>query len=360
MKSINGWWIPAEDGGEEREYKWDYLNREYGIKLFYGKNQKKVQLENARRGKTTVIVMDNSVTSLDFLSDFPKRSVTALFVSDETYSAIKTCKLLRHPSIKIVFRDYPLQSIRGLFSYPKLFISSVTMLIKYERDVRAWFAAFVSGIAMMGKQVAMRSISKLSRKEIRHLPLGYTGNFASNYSESFSLNEKESLITHAIKGIASIEMLKKREETFFAGQRGKFDRRVFLNSARSLKLNVTQVHETYGGPLDVEERSKAQKNYFYGLLNSRFSICPSGNYSVESFRYLESLLVQTLPIVPRTVLSDPLYFNYSIETWGYQDAEWFRNFPEVLRISLIKQKLEKLDSRIKAIIAELRLNEVNS
>jgi hypothetical protein len=234
------------------------------------------------------------------------------------------------------------------------------MLLKYERDVYAWFAAFVSGIAMMGKQIAMRSISKLSRKEIRHLPLGYTGNFASNYSESFSLNEKESLITHAIKGIASNEKLKKREESFFAGQRGKFDRRVFLNSARSLKLNVNQVHETYGGPLDVEERSKAQKNYFYGLLNSRFSICPSGNYSVESFRYLESLLLQALPIVPRTVLSDPLYFNYSIETWGYQDAEWFRNFPEVLRISLIKQKLEKLDSRIKAIIAELRLNEVNS
>ena len=56
MKSINGWWIPAEDGGKEREYKWDYLNREYGIKLFYGKNQKKVQLEKARRGKTTLIV----------------------------------------------------------------------------------------------------------------------------------------------------------------------------------------------------------------------------------------------------------------------------------------------------------------
>ena len=360
MKSINGWWIPAEDGGEEREYKWDYLNREYGIKLFYGKNQKKGQLENARRGKTTLIVIDNSVTSLDFLSDFPRRSVTALFVSDETYSAIKTCKLLMHPSIKIVFRDYPIRSFCGIFFYPKVFISSVTMLLKYERNVYAWFAAFVSGIAMMGKQVAMRSISKLSRKEIRHLPLGYTGNFASSYSESFSINEEESLIAHAIRGLMSNEILKKKEETFFAGQRGKFDRRVFLNSAQRLKLNVNQVHETYGGPLNVEERSKAQKNYFYGLLNSRFSICPSGNYSVESFRYLESLLLQALPIVPRNVLSDPLYLNYSIETWGYQDAEWFRNFSEALRISLIENKLEKLDSRIKVINAELRLNEVNS
>jgi hypothetical protein len=120
------------------------------------------------------------------------------------------------------------------------------------------------------------------------------------------------------------------------------------------------VHKTYGGPLDEEERSKAQKKCSIGLLNSRFSFCPSENYGVESFRYLESLLLQALPIVPRTVLSDPLYFNYSIETWGFQDAEWFRSFPEVLRISLIKQKLEKLDSRIKAIIAELRLNEVNS
>lgn len=359
MKNINGWWIPAEDGGEGREYKWDYLNREYGIKLFYGKNQKKVQLERAGRGKTTLIVMDNSVTSLDFLSDFPKRSVTAFLVSDETYSAIKTCKLLMHPSIKIVFRDYPLRSIRGIFFYPRLFISSATMLLKYERDFSSWFSAFISGIAMMGKQVAMRSISKLSRKEIRHLPLGYTGTFASNYSNFFSVNAGESLVTHAIRGITSNEMLKKREETFFAGQRGKFDRRVFLNSARSLKLNVNHVHETYGGPAEVEDRRKAQINYFCGLLNSRFSICPSGNYSVESFRYLESLLMQALPIVPRSVLSDPLYSNFSVETWRYQDAEWFRKFPEVLRTTLIKQKLEKLDIQIKTIIAELRLNEVN-
>jgi hypothetical protein len=360
MKTIRAWWIPAEDDGEEREYEWDYLNREYGIKLFYGKNQKKFQLERVAAGACALVVLDSSVNSLDFLHDFPNRSVIAVLASDETYSAIKTCKLLINSSIKVIYRDYPIRGLRGLLLYPELLVSSLHSLRKYDIKFRLWLVAFISGVAIVGKQFVMKFISSLMRKEIKHLPLGYTGSFSENYSRYFSIRSEESLITHSIAEISCDRYIKKGAETFFAGQRGKFDRQSFLKSAQSSNLYIGRINETYGGPVELNEREMAQREYFSGLIHSRFSICPSGNYSVESFRFLESLLVQALPIVPRAVLSDPLYFSLSVNTWIQQGAYWFRDFPEKSRIDLILQELVALDDRRQQIITELRSNGTNS
>jgi hypothetical protein len=359
MKTIRAWWIPAEDDGEEREYEWEYLNREYGIELFYGRNQKKFQLERVAAGEYALVVLDSSVDSLEFLDDFPNRSVIAFFVSDETYSATRTCKLLMNSSIRAVYRDYPIRGFRGLSFYPRLFLSSLSMLRKFDMKLQSWLIAFSSGIAIVGKQFVMRFMSALFRKEIKHLPLGYTGSFANNYSQQFSIRSEESIITHSISGIERNALIKKDKETFFAGQRGNFDRQVFLKSALNSNLNVMRVNETYGGPVESNERKKAQKDYFAGLLDSRFSICPSGNYSVESFRFLESLLLQALPIVPRAVLSDPLYFSLSENSWIQQDAQWFRDFPEKRRIKLLLQELEVFDNRRQRVIKELMFNEAN-
>lgn len=360
MKNIRAWWIPAEDDGEEREYEWEYLNREYGIELFYGRNQKKFQLERVAAGECALVVLDSSVDSLEFLDDFPNRSVIAFFVSDETYSAIKTCRLLMNSSIREVYRDYPIRGLRGLLFYPGLLISSFCTLRKYDMKFRLWLVAFGSGVAIVGKQIVMQCISSLIRKRIKHIPLGYTGSFAEKYSQYFSIRSEESLISHSIAEIRSDSNIRKSKETFFAGQRGKFDRQVFLKSAQSLNLNIGRINETYGGPVELNEKKRAQREYFLGLLHSRFSICPSGNYSVESFRFLESLLVQALPIVPKEVLSDPLYFANSENSWNQQDKKWFRNFPEKRRIDLILQELATLDIRRRKIIKELQSNEANS
>ena len=59
MKTIRAWWIPAEDHLDEREYKWPYLNREYGIRLFYGGNQKKNQLQKINNHGRALLVLDN-------------------------------------------------------------------------------------------------------------------------------------------------------------------------------------------------------------------------------------------------------------------------------------------------------------
>jgi hypothetical protein len=106
-------------------------------------------------------------------------------------------------SIKVIFRDNTLRNIQSTSPYLILVFSNSITVLRCETDIPSWLAAFISKNVMMGRQVAMRCISKILRKEIAHLPLGYIRNIASSYSESFWLNEEENLIDHAIKGVAS-------------------------------------------------------------------------------------------------------------------------------------------------------------
>jgi hypothetical protein len=354
MKTIRAWWIPAEDNGDEREYKWPYLNREYGIRLFYGGNQKEYQFQKIKNGERALLVLDNSIRSLDFLKDFPPRSVIVMLVSDEIYSARLTCGLLCNSSIYSIYRDYPLRGFSGITKYPRTLTASFFSCIRFKLKISAFLKAFIAGLVMLLKQLTINLFAKILRKKVQHLPLGYTGSFATNFQIDKHLKDDDGFIDFSLKAISDGEFEIKSEETFFSGQRGNFDRQLFLETARHHGLGIRSIHRSFGGPENLEERVRAEKDYFEGLKVSRFSICPSGNYSAESFRYLESLLLQSLPLMPARILSDPLYRNSFSRSWKLNTHHELKNFPENKRVDFILRNLEDFYSKRDTIRFDLQ------
>jgi hypothetical protein len=354
MKTIRAWWIPAEDDGDEREYKWPYLNREYGIRLFYGGNQIDYQFQKIKNGERALLVLDNSIKSLDFLKDFPPRSVIVMLVSDEIYSTRLTCGLLCNGSIHSIYRDFPLRGFSGLMKYPRTLTASIFSCIRFKLKISSLLKAFIAGLAMLLKQLTITSLAKILRKQVQQLPLGYTGSFATNFQIDKHLKDEDSFIDFSLKGILNSKFEIKIEETYFSGQRGNFDRQLFLETARHHGLGIRSIHVSFGGPEKLEEKFSAEKDYFEGLKMSRFSICPSGNYSAESFRFLESLLLQSLPLMPAGILSDPLYRNSFSRSWKLSSHIELKNFPENKRIDFILRNLEDFYSTRNAIRSDLQ------
>ena len=306
MKIVRAWWIPAEDSGPEREYLWPYVNRETGIRLYYGGDQASIQLSRVDDGEKAIVFIDSSVKSYKFLDQFPTRSVVVFFVSDETYSAWATIRLLLKPSTFKVFRDYPIGNFSKLTHYPTLLIQAIREEITVKLPTKVFLRAFVSGIGILVKQVLMAIFSIFTGKKLDWLPLGYTGSFSEIYAESFNLGKNVSILEHSIAVNFVSVKLKKKARTFFSGQIGGFDRQAMINLAKLNCLSVGPLFPQFGGPSNSSLKKKAESEYFLGLSGSKFSICPPGNYSAESFRYLESLILYSYPLLKTRVLSDPI------------------------------------------------------
>jgi len=354
MREIDAWWIPAEDGGYEREYIWPFVNREFEIKLWYGGDQSSRQISRISQSRLGLIFIDNSVGDLGFLDGFPPKSIAVFLVSDETYSSWLTLRIARKKSVKIVYRDYPLRSFRSLRQYPRVLFYSIRNYLNSEIEATLLFRAFFAGLALFAKQIVMRIGMKLLKKSIREFPLGYTNSYCREYSKCFNLKSNVSLVTHAMEIGIERSMSEKDEEEFFSGQWGKFDRQVVLNSAKNGKLRFGTIHSSFGGSEHRELLQQSEEEYFKGLLASKYSICPPGNYSSETFRYLESILVGSYPLTSQYVLSDFLsQKKMQISIQEYLNSKLSLSYDSTSRVAEIRASLNSYLNQFREIVGNI-------
>jgi hypothetical protein len=342
MQKNDAWWIPAEDGGHQRLYHWPYLNRELRIRLLYGGDQKTIQLNRVKSGKNALIFIDSSVKDLNFMDFFPKKSVIVFFVSDETYSARTTIRILLKSSTFKVFRDYPIGKFSRLSKYPKVLLVAISEKWKFRVPLILFFRAFPAGIIMVLKQFAMACFSNLLKKPIDWIPLGYTYGFAGAYSHHFNIEIDRSILSHSLETVHKLTSQQKKHSAFFTGQIGGFDRQVVLKKAQVSGINVGITYKQYGGPIDPALRREAEQRYFYGLMENSFSISPPGNYSADTFRHLESFILNSYPLLKREVLSDPI----TILTPRINFDDYLRD-PDNIDMESVKEIVKKeLQARI--------------
>ena len=306
MQKNDAWWIPSEDGGHQRVYNWPYLNRELKIRLLFGGDQETIQLNRIKNGKKALIFIDSSVKNLNFMDSFPQKSVIVFFVSDETYSARITMRILLKSSTFKVFRDYPIGKFSRLTRYPMVLLVAINEKFKYRVPLSFFFRAFLGGLIIVLKQFAMVTISIMLKKPIDWIPLGYTYGFAREYSRYHNIEIDKSILSHSLEIVKGSTSQHKKHRAFFTGQIGGFDRQVVLNKAKDSGIEVGITYSQYGGPVDPVLRIEAELRYFSGLKENSFSITPPGNFSAETFRYLESLILNSYPLLKREVLSDPI------------------------------------------------------
>lgn len=306
------WWTPAEEGKVEKEYFWPYLNRELEIQLLYGGDQKSRQIERIKSGKYGLVFVDSSIKTFDFLKSFPRNSLIVFFASDETYSLFQTFKILISKSVEIVIREYPARFNSNLISIPSNFLKLVALTRRQNLEVSGLIVSCIAGCVLATKQTLMRLFARILRKRLIDCPLGYTGKFAEAYDKFNNLDSSKSIILNSID---STKTPKKSQKLFFAGQRGSYERRIMIRQALTEGYGPFDIFENFGGPITTKGYELPGFEYVKGLADAEYSLCPPGNYSAESFRYMESLLLYAYPLRPKFVLSDPLFINNSKLSW---------------------------------------------
>jgi hypothetical protein len=128
-----------------------------------------------------------------------------------------------------------------------------------------------------------------------------------NFHEPLDGNESLFLIKENTFG----KVLKDKESILcFVGQRGNIEREMAV--AQTLRIQNSQIiiRDKFGGSLGFNDSTSNTGNeYLKVMLNSRFSLCPPGNYSGFSFRLMESLICGTYPISKNYALTDPFFIN---------------------------------------------------
>jgi hypothetical protein len=314
MNSNSAWWLPSKNQDTRLKFENEYIRREFGLTLFSGIEEKEKQLNTAKNGKYALVFVDTSVNSLKILDDFPERSVIVFIVSDETYKLVFNLRILLNPRIAMTVRDYPIGKIWNILKTPRLYIRKIRRLKNIPNLVSLSGITIVSGLYLWFSQFAMSIFSKIFRKRIYSIPLGYDSGFAILYGECFDLDSNESLLDFAMN--TNPGNFRKEIDLLFFGQKGKLDRQLLIKEAESIASDsqhqiLIEKNDNYNVGRSIDN----QKKYFELLVKTRYSLCPPGNYSGETFRYYESLLTFAYPLQDEFIFSDPLSKSFMNCLW---------------------------------------------
>ena len=358
MNSNSAWWLPSKDQETRRKFENEYIRREFGLTLFSGIEENEKQLKAAKSRKYALVFVDTSVNNLKALNRFPKRSVALFTLSDESYKFIFNLRNLLNPRIAMIIRDYPIGENGNIARIPRLFFQKIRRLRKYPDLVGLSWITIASGVYLCFSQIVLFIFSKIVRKSVHNIPLGYDSGFANRYCEHFDLDINQSLLAFAINSKPG--NFRKDIDLLFVGQKGKLDRQLLIREAESLTLDsqhriLIKKNENYEDGRDMSN----QKNYFELLARTKYSLCPPGNYSGQTFRYYESLLTFAYPLQDNYIFSDPLSKSSMNYLWTniLVLGNAFCSLKYLDKVLELNNRLQDWKNQISYVLTVLKLNE---
>ena len=292
--------------------------------------------------------------SLLHLRDLPPRSVQLLVASDETYRIDLLEAITRTPAISQVFRCYPLFGSSRQPLARRLVVAASEARGLDMRAIRPALRAVVAG-GVMERRVG-RWTRQLEREGIGVTPLclGYTDWFERGLAALAreevlpQLPAEGSLIPYFTENADRI-LTSKSDELGFVGQLGSFQRQAGIRAAQKAGFPVGPVRDGFAG--GRRDPALAAHEYVQQLLTSRFTLCPPGNYSGESFRLTEACLLLSVPVEAFPTLSDPFRPAFGeVAAPGIVASSWSKSLGIVTQLSDSAWKGRALGS-LKAISA---------
>jgi len=250
------------------------------------------------------------------LQGFPKNSLIVHLYADETYQIRNNIKLIRLPAAYKILRSYPISRIQPLSMFYSLASSFLDIFnsgkqVSIKKVIRYWAA----GIVMASRQILIKSLEYINRKNSISFLLGYTDIFCKSYISAIDTRFEEvindGISLFSIGGSTLDKMIKSKEfDLCFVGQRGNIVREMAVDQSLKIKNSRIIIRDKFGGSLGFNDSTiDTGSEYLEIILNSRFNLCPPGNYSGYSFRIMESLICATYPIINSYPLTDPFFTN---------------------------------------------------
>jgi len=257
----------------------EYLRREYGLVA------KLVDPKSAFIEKISIIACTDPGNWIKLLSEASDRTVIFFLLGNETYDKLKYESLNNYPSVLHVFVYNPprMSSNLGLISaFDWLFWNPLSIFDKHF--FFAW--RFAKSLRAQSSKVDMAY-------EWTPLPLGYTNQFVSQLEEKFSSNHMSLFDGWPL---SDRQKFSATPNSGFMGQVGTWYRKVLLEYFARFPEFTSTVSSGWV--------TSSTSNYVNFLNVTQLVLCPPGIYTNETFRYYETLVLGSLPIVPINTVHD--------------------------------------------------------
>ena len=342
----------------------EFLSRELGWSFRPRDNLKhELKTDFLSPRKISILLIGNDAGELEYLDDLPPDSVWVYLYADETYLPALNLNLLRTKAVRGIIRAYPTRQAR-FRSLILIFIKSLLITLSKSsiQDGLRLILQVPKGLIYLFRKTLVSGIQRLEGKEGISLMPGYTNLFAGAYCNKYSefLNSTSSLLKFSEH--KSIESNSKPLLINFVGQKGKWWRQYALSQARNYFTFEEAKLETrvgFGGTLGSNgASSESAREYLDAMDDSYFTLCPPGNYSYGSFRILEALICQSIPVYAPIHSWDALFKPPWLDRdWKAVHQSWGDVF-----ISIKRFRKNEFEKTIESQIASARqyLAEVNS
>ncbi len=248
------------------------------------------------------------------------KSAVIFFLGNETYNVQQTQWLNQYSNkIKYAF-VYNLPTKTSFIVAIKCFFGAIMdggmILWEGEKNI---FRTFKNGIDLM------KRTRKLQVMFPHHdFPQGYSKRFISEI-----MLKGIELGTRSILEIAPLNISEKKSKIGFVGQSGSWCRDLAIRVALKKNIGFVPIYTQGWGGINQGELT----TYTDSLIQSEFVLTPPGNLTNRNFRYLESLVFNSIPIMPPSTLQDPHLWGIWTEYSKPLSFSWKCQINRVLRLS---------------------------
>ena len=267
------------------------------------------------------VATTNPLELRSILENCRPRSVVIFFLGNETYNVQQTQWLNQYSNkIKYAF-VYNLPTKTSFKVAIKCLFAAVMdggiFLWEGEKNI---FRTFKNGIDLMKRTRKLQIIFPH-----HDFPQGYSKRFISEIMlKGIKLGER------SILEIAPLIISEKKSKIGFVGQRGSWCRDLAIRTALKKNLGFAPVYTHGWGGINQGKLTA----YIDSLIQSEFVLTPPGNLTNRNFRYLESLVFNSIPIMPPSTLQDPHLWGIWTEYSKPLSFSWKRQINRALRLSM--------------------------
>ena len=309
----------------------EFLRREFSLTLTELSESVEKQI---LKSDLFYIATANVFELKSLLENCKSKSAVIFFFGNETYD-IPQHQWLNQYSSKIKFGF--------IYNLPRKTQFKITLkcligglvdggLLLWNRE-RNIFRNFKNGIDLM------RRTRKLAL-DFPHIdfPQGYSRRFVREI-ELAGINIGED----SILAIAPMALSPKRKKIGFVGQNGSWCRELAIKVLTKKNIDFAPTYtQGWSG-----ENQGALTSYVDSLIQSELTLNPPGNITNRTYRYLESLIFNSLPIMPPSTLQDPHLWGVWSESFGRQHFSWKWQINHALKLSLRDRELIIVNTLLK-------------
>jgi hypothetical protein len=309
-------------------------------------------LDNAKEliasGVRPIIQIGPSDQETLALEGFPAGSLIVQFHADETYLPKINYQIIRNPAVAMILRAYPIPSFKLLRFFKIQYHGLIDLLDNFSIQNFIEFLKLTSaGIVIVKRQILIAILEKIYSKTSSPIPLGYTDLFAESYSKVNQIDKNFSLIDFVLNKAPTKN---KKFDIAFVGQSGKLTRRVAIQAMSQVSSKELILRKNYGGAIGVYGATlESGIESVHTLMNSKYALCPPGNYSNNTFRIAESLICGAAPVFNQGSVTDPIC------TYSYLD-EGILKLPNRWRkkvLLAVKTEQDSTDSSVQISLSKL-------